>query len=105
MACWRVCRIPRSRAGLCSYLIAAIEHEAQAASIATLWLYTNTAERVYARCAWRTVETVLHNGKPFALMRRDLHCEHYAIKHEAMDRFETRKSAPDNRPGPEPKTD
>jgi len=53
-------------------LVAAVEREARAASIATLWLYTNTAERIYARAGWKTVETVQHNGKPFALMRRDL---------------------------------
>ncbi|HUZ65082.1 MAG TPA: GNAT family N-acetyltransferase [Acetobacteraceae bacterium] len=53
-------------------LISAIEQEARAASVSTLWLYTNTAERVYARAGWQTVETVQHNGKPFALMRRNL---------------------------------
>jgi N-acetylglutamate synthase-like GNAT family acetyltransferase len=53
-------------------LIAAVEEDARQASISTLWLYTNTAERIYARAGWRTVETVLHDGKPFALMRRDL---------------------------------
>lgn len=58
--------------GHAARLIAAVEREARAASISTLWLYTNTAERIYARAGWRTVETVQHGGKPFALMRRDL---------------------------------
>ena len=58
--------------GYAAVLIAAIEEEARKASISTLWLYTNTAEQVYARVGWRTVEIVLHDGKPFALMRRDL---------------------------------
>jgi GNAT superfamily N-acetyltransferase len=58
--------------GYAARLVAAVEEEARRASITTLWLYTNTAERIYARVGWRTVETVLHNGKPFALMRRDL---------------------------------
>jgi GNAT superfamily N-acetyltransferase len=58
--------------GYAARLIAAIEVQAAAGSIATLWLYTNTAERIYARAGWQTVETVQHNGKPFALMRRDL---------------------------------
>jgi GNAT superfamily N-acetyltransferase len=53
-------------------LVAAVEQEARAMSTATLWLFTNTAERIYARAGWETVETVQHNGKPFALMRRDL---------------------------------
>jgi N-acetylglutamate synthase-like GNAT family acetyltransferase len=58
--------------GYAAQLIVAVEEDARKASISTLWLYTNTAERVYARLGWRTVETVLHDGKPFALMRRDL---------------------------------
>lgn len=53
-------------------LMTAVEERARGACIATLWLYTNTAERIYARAGWRTVEAVQHNGKPFALMRRDL---------------------------------
>lgn len=58
--------------GYAAQLVAAVEGEARKASISTLWLYTNMAERIYARVGWRTVETVLHHGKPFALMRRDL---------------------------------
>jgi N-acetylglutamate synthase-like GNAT family acetyltransferase len=53
-------------------LVAAVEEEARRQSISTLWLYTNTAERIYVRVGWRTVETILHDGKPSALMRRDL---------------------------------
>ncbi|HVZ07071.1 GNAT family N-acetyltransferase [Rhodopila sp.] len=65
--------VPHARGrGHVSRLVAAVEDEARQASVATLWLYTNTAERIYARIGWRTVETVMHNGKPFALMRRDL---------------------------------
>jgi GNAT superfamily N-acetyltransferase len=65
--------VPHARGrGYAAQLITAVEQEACKASISTLWLYTNTAERVYARAEWRTVETVQHNGKPFALMRRDL---------------------------------
>jgi GNAT superfamily N-acetyltransferase len=58
--------------GYAAQLIAAVEQEAAAASVSILWLYTNTAERIYARAGWQTVETVQHNGKPFALMRRIL---------------------------------
>jgi GNAT superfamily N-acetyltransferase len=58
--------------GYAARLIGAVEQEARAASIATLWLYTNTAERIYARAGWHTVETVQDNGKAFALMRRHL---------------------------------
>jgi GNAT superfamily N-acetyltransferase len=60
------------RKGHAARLVAAIEQEAGAASIWTLWLYTNTAESIYARAGWQTVETVQHNGKPFALMRRHI---------------------------------
>ncbi len=58
--------------GYAGCLISVVEREARSASVATLWLYTNKAERIYARAGWRTVETVRHGGKPFALMRRDL---------------------------------
>jgi N-acetylglutamate synthase-like GNAT family acetyltransferase len=58
--------------GHAARLVAAVEQAARDDGIATLWLYTNTAERIYARVGWRTVATVQHNGKPFALMRREL---------------------------------
>jgi GNAT superfamily N-acetyltransferase len=58
--------------GYAAQLVAAVEGEARKASILTLWLYTNTAERIYARIGWQTVEIVLHNSRPFVLMRRDL---------------------------------
>jgi GNAT superfamily N-acetyltransferase len=65
--------VPEARGqGYAGQLVAAVEEEARRASISTLWLYTNTAERIYARVGWRTVETILHDGKPHALMRRDL---------------------------------
>jgi GNAT superfamily N-acetyltransferase len=60
------------RRGYAVHLIAAVEEACRAASISTLWLYTRTAERLYARNGWRTVETVVHNGRSYALMRRDL---------------------------------
>jgi GNAT superfamily N-acetyltransferase len=58
--------------GLAAHLIIAVEEECRKASISTLWLYTNTAERIYRRAGWQTVETILRNDKPYALMRRDL---------------------------------
>ncbi len=65
--------VPHARGqGYVGQLIAAVEQAARAGSIATLWLHTNTAERIYVRAGWRTVETVQRNGRPFALMRRDL---------------------------------
>jgi GNAT superfamily N-acetyltransferase len=65
--------VPHARGrGHAGRLISAVEKEARTASIPTLWLYTNTAERIYARAGWQTVETVQHGGKPVALMRREL---------------------------------
>jgi GNAT superfamily N-acetyltransferase len=58
--------------GHAARLVAAVEQEARAGSVETLWLYTRSAERIYARVGWETVEIVQHNGKPFVLMRRDL---------------------------------
>lgn len=58
--------------GYAAKLVAAVENEARRQSISILWLYTTTAERIYARLEWRTVERFLHDGKPAALMRREL---------------------------------
>jgi GNAT superfamily N-acetyltransferase len=58
--------------GHAAHLIAAVEAEARVTGASTLWLYTKAAERIYARAGWRTVDTVQHGGKAFALMRRDL---------------------------------
>jgi len=62
----------RGRGHASRRLISAVEQEARAASIPTLWLYTIAAERIYARAGWQTVETVQHGGKPVALMKRKL---------------------------------
>ena len=66
--------VPEMRGrGYVTHLIAAVEAACQAASIATVWLYTNTAKCVYARAGWRAVETIPRHGKrPVMLMRRDL---------------------------------
>ena len=58
--------------GHAARLIAAVEAAAAAAGFPVLSLYTNTAERVYARAGWDRVETIQHNDKPYALMRRVL---------------------------------
>lgn len=58
--------------GLAARLVAGVEAEARARGVATLWLYTRSAERIYARAGWRKVEPVAHDGKVYALMRRDL---------------------------------
>jgi hypothetical protein len=57
-------------------LIKAVEAASVSASIPTLWLHTETAERLYARAGWRTVEIVQREGKnPASLMRRDFKTE------------------------------
>ena len=53
-------------------LVAAVEAEAVARGIPTLWLYTRSAEGLYARIGWRTVEMVSYREKVYALMQRDL---------------------------------
>lgn len=60
------------RQGHAARLAAAVEAESRAASIPTLWLYTRTAERLYARIGWRTVESFERKGNAYALMKRDL---------------------------------
>ena len=58
--------------GYAALLVSAVENVCLQRSIATLWLYTRNAERIYARCGWRTVETIPRKGRTYALMRRDL---------------------------------
>jgi N-acetylglutamate synthase-like GNAT family acetyltransferase len=65
--------------GYAAHLIAAVEQECRVRSISTLWLYTDTAERIYERAGWHRVEIVEHRSqtmpdqtKPVVLMRRDL---------------------------------
>jgi GNAT superfamily N-acetyltransferase len=53
-------------------LTEAVEEACRSAAIPTLWLYTLTAERLYARAGWVTVESFDRHGRPAALMRRDL---------------------------------
>jgi GNAT superfamily N-acetyltransferase len=60
------------RRGHAAHLVAAVEAAARARSVATLWLYTSTAERIYARLGWVTVEMVSHGNRLVALMRRSL---------------------------------
>ena len=58
--------------GHAARLITAVEQAAAKAGFAALWLYTNTAEPVYARAGWERIETLQHNNQPYAVMRRTL---------------------------------
>ncbi len=58
--------------GLAGRLIGAVEAAATLAGFDTLWLYTGTAERVYARAGWQSVEVVQHGGAAVVLMQRSL---------------------------------
>jgi GNAT superfamily N-acetyltransferase len=58
--------------GLAAHLVHAVEAEAVAQGYRTLWLYTRTAEHVYARLGWRTTDYVERKERQYALMRRDL---------------------------------
>ena len=63
-----------SRRGHVIPLIRTIETAAVAAGIPGLWLYTDTAEGIYAKAGRRTVEIVQREGgkPPATVMRRDL---------------------------------
>ncbi|TNC09379.1 GNAT family N-acetyltransferase [Methylobacterium terricola] len=52
-------------------LVAAVEAEARSLGVPTLWLYTRSAEALYARIGWRTVDRFPYREKTYALMRRD----------------------------------
>ncbi|WP_167858484.1 GNAT family N-acetyltransferase [Methylobacterium nonmethylotrophicum] len=58
--------------GHAARLVAAVEAGASDLAIPTLWLYTRSAEGLYARIGWRTVETFPYRDRTYALMRRDL---------------------------------
>jgi hypothetical protein len=54
-------------------LITEVERACRAASVEVAWLHTNTAEEVYKRAGWETVEVVLRPIKaPTTLMRRSI---------------------------------
>lgn len=60
------------RRGHGARLVRAIEEIAWEAAIGRLWLYTRTAERLYAGLGWIKVETFERaNDRRYALMRRD----------------------------------
>jgi GNAT superfamily N-acetyltransferase len=65
--------VPEARGrGLAAHVVAAVEAEARRQSIATLWLFTHTAEHIYERIGWRTEEHFQRKNRQYALMRRDL---------------------------------
>lgn len=64
---------PESRGrGHATALVRAVERAAAAAGYSRLWLYTLTAEGLYRKAGWTSVERIEHNGAPATLMRRDL---------------------------------
>ncbi len=60
------------RQGHATRLIAAVEDTARAAFISTLWLYTRSAEGLYARLGWVSAEDGNRRGSKYVLMRREL---------------------------------
>jgi GNAT superfamily N-acetyltransferase len=58
--------------GLASQLVIAAESAARRAAIPMLWLYTRSAERLYARLGWHPAGKDASEGDPVTLMRRDL---------------------------------
>lgn len=58
--------------GHASALVRHVEGAARAASIAGLWLYTRTAERLYAGLGWERVGLERDKGREVVLMRRRL---------------------------------
>jgi GNAT superfamily N-acetyltransferase len=58
--------------GYASVLVRRVEAFASAASVATLWLYTWTAESLYARLGWERVGLETNRGEEVVLMARRL---------------------------------
>ena len=62
--------------GYIRLLFAEFEKACRAASVDTAWLFTSTAERVYLRAGWETVELIHRPGeKSVVLMRRAIRPE------------------------------
>ena len=65
--------LPEARGqGHATRLIAAAEDMARAAAISTLWLYTLSAEGLYARLGWVSAEEGYRGERKYVLMRREL---------------------------------
>ncbi len=58
--------------GFALRLIGDVEAAARAAGVETLWLYTHSAERLYAGLGWRRIGMFDRGGREATLMRRDL---------------------------------
>jgi GNAT superfamily N-acetyltransferase len=58
--------------GHASALVRRVETFAAAAGVRTFWLYTSTAEALYASLGWERVAEEQEQGHPVALMRRIL---------------------------------
>jgi len=56
------------KAGLASALIEAVEQEAALRGIERMYLYTNTAEQLYARLGWELSERFQRGPENFAIM-------------------------------------
>jgi len=65
--------IPEARGrGHARRLVARVEAAAREAGYAEVWLYTDTAEKLYVRAGWELVERLPHGAGTLSLMRRDL---------------------------------
>ena len=58
--------------GYAGRLVRAVEDSARASGFDAMWLYTRTAEHVYARAGWKDAGPVEHAGKHYALMTQRL---------------------------------
>jgi GNAT superfamily N-acetyltransferase len=64
--------VPSARGkGYAAALVRHVEGFAMAASVRTLWLFTRTAEPLYAGLGWRRVGIEADRGQQVVLMRRD----------------------------------
>ncbi|WP_158922270.1 GNAT family N-acetyltransferase [Acidisphaera sp. S103] len=64
------------RRGHATQLIRKVEAFARASAVPVLWLYTSTAETLYARLGWQRVGTEDERGEQVVLMRRTLSAHH-----------------------------
>lgn len=60
------------RRGHATRLVRKVEAFARASSVPVLWLYTSTAEALYARLGWQRAATEDESGEEVVLMKRTL---------------------------------
>ncbi len=58
--------------GIGGLLLKEIENAAKDLGLSKIYLYTNSAERLYRRNQWMTIEKIIYKGKETAIMEKEI---------------------------------